>query len=258
MIKQQKRKSGYKAQKRTNRKNIYVSLAVASFLVAAICAFLFINSKHDIIPTENNTSVKEASENKTEEVPVASIMEDDPRLVLDKARLRIEFKDNKNIVRVVIDKAAGKNGKEIMYKYEWAINGQSVGNSGDSISGFKRGDKVAARITLFDGDKVWLSRNIAMEIGNTIPVVIENRASSFDGKTFSTQIKANDPDGDALSYELSSGPEGMTIDKNSGIVNWLPRENVNGGDYPVKVKVSDDHGGETTYQFTVAIPKKPS
>jgi hypothetical protein len=252
---QQKRNNRHGVQKKADTKKVFVYLAVAFLLAVIVCIFIFFYIMPDkIAPKENNVSAGETLENKSEEILVPSAMADDPQSALNKAMLRLEFRDNKDFVKIVIDKVVGK-GKEIIYRYEWTINGQSAGNGGDSVSGFKRGDKVAVRITLYDGDKLWLSRNVTMEISNTVPAVIENKESSFDGKMFTTQIKAKDPDGDTLSYELLSGPEGMTIDNKSGIVNWSMKEN-NGGDYPVKVKISDGHGGETTYQLTATIPKE--
>ena len=173
-----------------------------------------------------------------------------------KAKLQLESIDNKDIVKVIVEKTAGENNKEIIYKYEWSINGQPAGNGSDSFSGFKRGDKVAVKITPFDGEKPGESRTLVLDVQNTTPKVSESKEPKYDGKTFTAQISASDPDGDTLSYELLNGPEGMTIDNKSGMVNWPLKEN-NGGDYPVKVKITDGHGGETTYELTATIPKEP-
>ena len=193
---QKKRNDGRSAHKRASTKKVYIYLSVVSFFVLILILFLiFYRMPDNIAATEKNDLTGETLENIGEEIAIPSAMEDDPQSVLDKAALHLELKDNKDVVRVVIDKAIRKS-KETNYRYEWTINGQSAGSSNDSISGFKRGDKVAVRITLYDGDKLWLSRYITMEIGNTVPFVIEHKEDSFDGKIFTTQINAKDPDGD--------------------------------------------------------------
>ena len=164
--------------------------------------------------------------------------------------------DNKDIVRVLIEKSTGTSGESITHTYEWSINGQPAGSGSDSISGFKRGDKVAVKITPFDGEKPGKARTLTLDVQNTTPKVSESKEPKYDGKTFTAQVNASDPDGDTLSYELLSGPEGMTIDNKSGMVNWPLKEDKS-GDYPVKVKITDGHGGEITYQLTATIPKEP-
>ncbi|MBA4390026.1 MAG: hypothetical protein C0399_03715, partial [Syntrophus sp. (in: bacteria)] len=124
----------------------------------------------------------------------------------------------------------------------------------DSISGFKRGDKIAVKITPFDGEKRGKPRTLTVDVQNTTPKVSESKEPKYDGKMFTVQINASDPDGDPLSYELLSGPQGMTIDNKSGMVNWSVKDN-DAGDHTVKVKISDGHRGEVMYQLTATIPK---
>lgn len=177
-------------------------------------------------------------------------------VALSKAKLQLESVENKDIVRVSIEKSTGTGGESVTHAYDWSINGQHVGSGSDSISGFKRGDKIAVKITPYDGKKPGQSRTLNVDIQNSTPKVSESKEPKYDGKTFTAQINASDPDGDTLSYELLSGPEGMTIDKNSGMVNWSLKEN-NTGDYPINVKITDGRGGETTYRLTATIPKEP-
>ncbi len=155
---------------------------------------------------------------------------------------------------MVVRKTTGESDKEIVYRYEWTINGKPAGNGSDSLSGFKRGDNVAVTITPFDGEVAGKPRNLIVDIQNTTPKVHKSKEPKYDGKIFTMQINASDPDGDALSYELLNGPKSMTIDKKSGTVSWPVQEN-NGGEYPVTVKITDGHGGEITYQLTATIPK---
>ena len=42
------------------------------------------------------------------------------------------------------------------------------------------------------------------------------------GSTYVYQVIATDPDGDKLTYSLTTQPVGMTIDPNTGLVTWKP------------------------------------
>ncbi len=187
--------------------------------------------------------------------PVAPVADEGFQAALEKAKLQLESIDNKDVLKVIVLKTKGTDNKEITYKYEWSINGQPAGNGSDSLSGFKRGDKVAVKVTPFDGETPGQSRTLALGVQNTTPKVSQGKEPTYDGKIFTAQINVSDPDGDTLSYELLSGPEGMVIDKKSGMIHWAVKEGKE-GDYPVKTKISDGHGGETTYELTVTIPKE--
>ncbi|MGR9053893.1 MAG: DUF7948 domain-containing protein, partial [Gammaproteobacteria bacterium] len=54
------------------------------------------------------------------------------------------------------------------------------------------------------------------------------------------QVTAEDPDGDGLSYFLITGPAGMQIDIDTGLIEWMPDQ---AGEYAVEIEVRDGHGG---------------
>ncbi len=66
---------------------------------------------------------------------------------------------------------------------------------------------------------------------------------------------ASDPDGDALTYSLTLSPDGMSIDLNTGLIQWSP---VNGdvGNHVVVVQVSDNNGGLAQQSYSLNIAAK--
>jgi len=61
------------------------------------------------------------------------------------------------------------------------------------------------------------------------------------GKAYSYQAKATDVDkGDVLEYSLGTAPDGMSVDKKTGLVTWTPAK-TQGGANKVVVKVTDGH-----------------
>jgi hypothetical protein len=250
------RKQSIETNRRTRKKaannRIIFSIVALLFLVILITAYFFFWGKSD---DKTNYSLKkaEASNSINEQAPPFIV--DNSQEAIARARLQMETVDSKDVLRVIVEKSTAENNSEIVYRYEWSINGQPAGSGSDSIGGFKRGDKVVVKITPVVGEKTGNPRVLTMYVQNTTPTVSESKEPKYDGKAFTAQINASDPDGDTLSYELLSGPEGMTIDKKSGMVNW-PLKESDSGDYPVKVKITDGHGGEIMYQLTATIPKE--
>ena len=55
-------------------------------------------------------------------------------------------------------------------------------------------------------------------------------------QTYVYNVNATDPNGDTLTYSLTTKPTGMTIKSWNGLINWTPTST---GDYDVTVRVSD-------------------
>ena len=88
-------------------------------------------------------------------------------------------------------------------------------------------------------------------IVETVPVV---EASA--GRPYRYDVEATDPDGDPLSYQLVTGPEGMTIDPATGAIAWTPGEDVL-GNHAVTVRVEDGRGGFAEQRFDVSVIVAP-
>ncbi|HAM51287.1 MAG TPA: hypothetical protein DCP92_11595 [Nitrospiraceae bacterium] len=181
-----------------------------------------------------------------------TLSKDGPKV--DKARFQIETVNGTDRLKVMAE-GSDKNGNKVSLRFQWTKNGEPAGE-GDTISGFKRGDKISVMVTPFDDRGDGLPRNLTTEIKNTPPVIVEHQETNFDGKVWSYQVKATDADGDPLTYSLKSAPQGMTIGATTGFITWeVPPQFV--GKAPVTVSVSDGHGGEATYNFDVTIKTAP-
>lgn len=143
------------------------------------------------------------------------------------------------------------DGDDVSIVYEWTVNGEPAGNGRQVDGELKRGDGISVKITPFDGKIYGRSIILNREIRNMPPMLAEDKAFVFDGKTYAYQIKAADPDGDALTYSLKTAPDGMTIDS-SGLIRWNVTPDFK-GEAPVTVSVSDGSGGEALMSFTVKI-----
>ncbi|WP_013334653.1 putative Ig domain-containing protein [Gloeothece verrucosa] len=68
------------------------------------------------------------------------------------------------------------------------------------------------------------------------------------GSSYQYQIQASDPDGHTLTYQLVDAPQGMTINANTGLVQW---NNPITGNYKVVVAAFDSEGLGVTQGYTL-------
>jgi len=141
------------------------------------------------------------------------------------------------------------DGDEVTIAYEWTKNGEPAGKGKQLEASIKRGDKIAVTITPFDGEVNGAAVVLNREIKNMPPTIIGDNTFHFDGKLFSYQIKAIDPDGDSLIYTLKQAPEGMVVDK-TGSITWKASDKSR---HAVTVQVTDAEGGEASYTFNVTL-----
>lgn len=144
------------------------------------------------------------------------------------------------------------DGDNVTFQYEWTINGMPGGNTEKLEVPFKRGDKINLRVTPFDGEAQGPALSIDREIHNQPPIIQDLRDFQFDGKTLTYQVKATDPDGDALFYSIEGAPNEMKIDGSMGLLTWSVPDGFTGEISPVAV-VGDGNGGVCRYRLKFTI-----
>jgi len=100
---------------------------------------------------------------------------------------------------------------------------------------------------------VKLYENGFPQTGNNAPLIISDPLiEGRVGVHYEYQVQAMDYDGDALAYELTTGPLGMLIAPNTGLITLDP---VDGhlGMNRVGVQVRDQHGATDEQTFYIAI-----
>ena len=169
---------------------------------------------------------------------------------IDKARLQLESLNNRDIIKVVAG-GTDKDNDAVTFEYEWFRNGEPAGN-GDTLSEFRRGDKIVAKVTPFDGKDYGTPKSLSLEINNSTPRITGYKEIKFDGNNYAGQIIASDPDGDTLVYSLKSAPSGMTVDPSKGLIKWNVPPDFS-GEAPFEVSVSDGHGGEVSQDLVMKV-----
>ncbi len=92
-----------------------------------------------------------------------------------------------------------------------------------------------------------------LEAGNAPPLIVSSPETKvYLGADYVYQVEAVDPDADELTYELVSGPEGLTIDPITGeIIGTF--DAIGGEKSSVTVQVKDGRGGVDTQSFDLNI-----
>ena len=121
-------------------------------------------------------------------------------------------------------------------------------SSGETISGYT--------VTVANPDALRFEFEPAiytLPYPNQAPEFLSNTLPQAQvGQTYNYQINAQDSDGSIIGYLLYDAPEGMTIDAQTGLINWTPNA-TDLASTPVTVKVYDTRGGSSTATFTIAV-----
>ena len=96
---------------------------------------------------------------------------------------------------------------------------------------------------------------------NTAPEFVSDPNSEGEaGVAYQYEAEATDRDNDELTYQLMAGPSGLSVDSETGLVNWTP-ETEDIGTHSVIVEVADGRGGKDMQQYNIEIvddrPNRP-
>ena len=92
---------------------------------------------------------------------------------------------------------------------------------------------------------------------NGAPVITSTPATNAIAREiYNYNVDATDPDGDTLTYSLTTAPTGMSISSSSGLITWTPEES-QVGMHNVSVQVSDNNLTDSqSFNISVAAAKK--
>lgn len=92
-----------------------------------------------------------------------------------------------------------------------------------------------------------------LAVDNRKPIIQSQPGISVAARDrYRYQIKATDPDNESLRYTIATGPGGMIIDRQSGIVVW-PTTDDDIGSHDVVLRVSDASGEVTLQAFQIFV-----
>jgi Putative Ig domain len=147
------------------------------------------------------------------------------------------------------------DGDPVQLSYSWVVNGEIVTKgAGPDFSGsdLHKHDRVVVRVVPSDGKLIGVE-------GSSQPVMITNRpplitsapSTTMKGGVYTYTVTAKDPDGDSLQFRLSQAPEGMTIQPETGLIQWKVSTEQPAVD--INVIASDGDGAEAFQQFKLTV-----
>ena len=113
---------------------------------------------------------------------------------------------------------------------------------------------VQVKVTDLDGLSNTQNYTVTVMNVNDAPVITSTQVTQVNEReNYYYNVDANDIDvGDKLSYALTTSPTGMSIDANSGIINWVP-EIAQIGTHNVIVSVKDIAEAEDTQSYVITV-----
>lgn len=165
---------------------------------------------------------------------------------------------NEDLKAVV--KGFDQDGDFIYYAYKWEKSGMLIPEEGKEIlerNRFKKGDSITVIVTSDDREVAGApKKSDAVIISNSPPLIVSSPPTSVEKSTYLYQVKANDPDNDPVTFVLKSGPKGMEIDKNTGLIRWEIRKE-DKGTHQIEIEASDNEGARSAQRYLLNVEFKP-
>ena len=140
--------------------------------------------------------------------------------------------------------------------YKWFRNDEVIKEGDQSFldtTGFSTQDKIMVEVTANDPSIAGNSlKSEPFVLGNSAPKIVSTPPMSSAEDRFDYPVKATDPDGDQLTYQLEAAPPGMMISPESGHIAWQIPSN-QAGTFHIKVVAKDGHGGMATQEFDLRL-----
>lgn len=156
----------------------------------------------------------------------------------------------------VTPRANDPDDDPVEFDFVWFRNDEVMpGEKSPTLSGlsFRRGDRIAIQVIPFDGTdhgEPFLSR--AVVVPNASPDIVSTPPVNFKSRVYRYQVRAEDVDGDSLTYVLETGPAGMVINETSGQIVW-PIGADQSGEHKVKIVVADAIQAVAFQEYTITI-----
>ena len=148
------------------------------------------------------------------------------------------------------------DGDSIYYTYRWEKNGVVLTEERAEVlevGRFKKGDSITVTVTPDDRESQGPSiRSAPIMILNSPPVIISSPPTSVKENDYIYQVKAYDPDNEPTFFVLKSGPKGMEIDKDTGVIRWAIQSQ-DRGTHSIEIEVSDKEGAKSLQRFALNV-----
>jgi hypothetical protein len=155
----------------------------------------------------------------------------------------------------VVAEVFDPDGDDVEVAYTWFVNGTTFSEDGAELQKpVRRGDWVAVRLVPSDGEDEGEPFEVPeVEIANAAPRIVSEPGATDPDGVFRYRVAAEDIDEDLpLRFRLEQGPEGMTVDEQTGLVEWSPAGEQSGR-HAIEIVVQDSRGASGTQSFELVV-----
>ncbi|MGA1841276.1 MAG: PKD domain-containing protein [bacterium] len=142
----------------------------------------------------------------------------------------------------------------IIDSYEWDFGDGSTATGKAVTHTFNNpGDYlVSLTVTDDDGATSTATKNVSVVLNMPPEIISTPITTATEDVLYTYDVEAIDPDGDTLTYSITTAPSGMVIDTESGLINWTPTRD-QAGTHSVDVLVEDGQGNSDNQQYTIHV-----
>ena len=140
--------------------------------------------------------------------------------------------------------------------YEWSVGHRVVGTHDElDTTALSPGDAVVltARLDFDDRTSAPVSSQPVVLSRGEAPSIVSKPEGGLESGLFRYQMKATSPEpGAVISYSVSEGPEGLSVDAETGLVTWRPPPEQRGA-FRIELVASDQWGTGRAQNFEIQL-----
>jgi hypothetical protein len=156
----------------------------------------------------------------------------------------------------VVPVAEDVDGDSVDFSYQWLINGDANPLLVDSTlpgNAFTKGDTIKVQILPNDFyDDGPLYESFETYIPNAAPEIISQPPQTITSLDYRYQVVATDLDDTVFKFQIEEAPQGMTINEETGLIQWSLVEAAP-GDHTIAIVVTDPDGAEAAQVYSLTL-----
>lgn len=136
----------------------------------------------------------------------------------------------------------------------WSVNGTVIpGATGRSLDPiwFKPSDRIQASVEISDGSTRRTLQTAVVKVENSPPEFTVDQRDFRQIEGF--VVAAKDPDGDELTWSLTGGPPGMSVNPKTGRLSYQASQDAVGGTYKARIVVKDPSGFKDVWPLSLDV-----